>query len=210
MNSKRSTHVVDRALRALLLAALVGGCAGLPSAQQESPNLYTLEARPIAKAAYPKRDLVLEVGAPHASPGFDTSQMAYVVRPYALDYFAKNRWADAPPRMLGPLLARALEQTGSFRAVVQAPSVVPADLRLNVDLIRLQQNFQARPSRIELTLRAQLIDVHGKRVLATGFFDEAETARSEDAYGGVSAANVALERILERVADFCVTGSDAR
>jgi cholesterol transport system auxiliary component len=130
--------------------------------------------------------------------------MVYVQKAYELDYFADNRWADAPARMLGPLLTQALERSGGFRTVVQAPTVVPADVRVNTELIRLQQNFTLRPSRTELVLRVQLVDVHARRVLATRMFEETENAPSEDAYGGVAAANAALERVLRQVVDFCL------
>jgi cholesterol transport system auxiliary component len=130
--------------------------------------------------------------------------MVYVQRAYELDYFADNRWADAPARMLGPLLTQALERSGGFRTVVQAPTAVTSDVRVNAELIRLQQNFTMRPSRAELALRVQLVDVRARRVLATKLFEEAGNAPSEDAYGGVAAANAALERILARVVEFCL------
>ncbi|OGS93526.1 MAG: hypothetical protein A3K04_03830 [Gallionellales bacterium RBG_16_56_9] len=144
---------------------------------------------------------------PRARPGFDTPQMVYLRQPNELDYFVTNRWADTPSRMLGPLLAQALEQTGSFRAIVQTPGVVPADIRLDTELIRLQHDFGTQPSRVQLTLRAQLIDVGGKRVLAVKLFDEAENATSDDAYGGVIAANRVLQRVLGQLADFCINES---
>ena len=210
MTINKSKHSGNRTLRMLTLAMLVGGCTGLQPPRVESSNTYVLEAQPIAKTVRAKRDLVLEVGAPRARPGFETPQMVYVRQPYELEYFAANRWADAPSHMLGPLLAQGLEQTESFRAVVQTPSAVPADLRVDTELIRLQQNFATRPSRIELTLRAELIDVRGKRVLSTKLFDETEDAPTDDAYGGVTAANLALRRILEQLADFCVAESGSR
>lgn len=194
----------------LTLAALLGGCTALRPAQIENGNTYVLEAKPLARIARESRDIVLEVSAPRASPGFETADMAYVLRPYELNYFATNRWADAPSRMLGPLLAQALEQSGSFRAVVQAPSVVPADIRVVSELVRLQHNFETRPSRLEIALRVQLIDLRGKRVLATAMFDATEDARSDDPYGGVTAANVALQRMLEQFVDFCIVESGKR
>lgn len=199
-----------RTPRWLALAALLAGCAGLQPVQAPSPNLHVLQATPVVTAAPVKRDLVLEVSVPRAWPGFDTPQMAYVQKPYALDYFANSRWADAPAHMVGPLIARALEQTGSFRAVVQTPSGVPADLRLTGELIRLQQNFTTRPSKVELTLRVELIDVRARRVLAARVFDETETAPSDDAYGGVTAASAALQRVLAQVAEFCVAEAGDR
>ena len=51
------------------------------------------------------------------------------------------------------------------------------------------------------------MDVHSKRVLAVKLFDEAENAASDDPYGGVIAANRALQRVLAQVADFCIDAS---
>jgi cholesterol transport system auxiliary component len=67
-----------------------------------------------------------------------------------------------------------------------------------------------RPSRVEFTLRAQLVDVREKRVIATRMFDQVENAPREDAEGGVVAANVALQRLLGQVADFCVAAAPRR
>ncbi len=191
----------------LASAMLLAGCTGLHAPQVESPHLYVLDARPAIKAVQTKRDLVLAVSMPRAWPGFDTPQMAYLQHPHELNYFAVNRWADTPSRMLGPLLAQALEQTGSFRAIVLTSDVVPADIRLDTELIRLQQDFQTQPSRVQITLRAQLIDVAGKRIIDVKLFDETENATRDDAYGGVIAANRVLQRVLGELADFCVNAS---
>lgn len=207
MNINRQKRIPYRILQALAYAMLLAGCTGLQAPQVESPHIYVLDARLPIKAAQVKRNLVLAVSMPRARPGFDTPQMVYLRQPHELDYFVTNRWADTPSRMLGPLLAQALEQTGSFRAIVQTPGVVPADIRLDTELIRLQHDFGTQPSRVQITLRAQLIDVGGKRVLAVKLFDEAENATSDDAYGGVIAANRVLQRVLGQLADFCINES---
>jgi cholesterol transport system auxiliary component len=173
----------------------------------EYSRLYVLDARPAIKPVQAKRDLVLAVSMPRARPGFDTPQMAYFRQPHQLSYFAVNRWADTPSRMLEFLLAQALEQTGSFRAIVQASGAVPADIRLDTELIRLQQEFGTQPGRVQLTLRAELIDVVGKRVIAVKLFDAAENATVDDAYGGVIAANRVAQRVLGQLADFCYNES---
>jgi len=191
-------------------AVLLAGCVGMQPPQAEAPAIYVLDARPAAKPARPQRDLMLVVSAPRARAGFDTAQMAFVREPHELEYFAKSRWADTPSRMLTPLLVQALEQTGGFRAVVQAPSAVPADLRLDTELIRLQQNFGTRPPQVEIALRAQLVDLRSRRVLSTAEFEEVEPTTREDAYGGVIAANRALQRLLARLADFSAEQSGGR
>lgn len=199
--------------RAAVVAVCVGlaaGCAGLPSPEAEAPATYLLDARPAVPPATTRRDLVLAVGVPRARAGYDSAQIAFVRRPYELEYFAKSRWADPPARMLAPLLVLALEASGGFRSVAQAPGGVPPDLRLDTELVRLHQDFGTSPSRVEIALRVQLIDLRGSRVLAEALLEETETAPSEDAYGGVIAANRALERLLARLVEFSIERSGGR
>lgn len=201
---------MKRVIAGFAVVALLAACTALQPPPVEQVSTYVLEAMPAAGAPRPKRDLVLEVPAPRARPGFDTPQMAYTQRANALEYFARHRWTDTPARMLAPLMAQALEQSGGFRAVVQAPSLAAANLRLETELVRLQQEFGARPSRVRLTVRAQLIDAGSRRVLASAEIDETEAAPSDDPYGGVIAANRALARVLERLAAFCAEAPTAR
>lgn len=190
---------------ALLLATLLTACTAVQAPHVENTRLYVLDARAATQLTHPRNDQVLAISMPDAWPGFDTQQMAYVQHPLTLEYFATHRWADTPAHLLKPLLAQYLEP--HFRAVVPSPGLIPADLRLDTELIRLQQDFTTRPSRIQLGLRAQLIDVKNKRVIAVKLFDESENATSDDAYGGVLATNRALQRVLEQLADFCVNES---
>jgi cholesterol transport system auxiliary component len=210
MITSGNKHIPCRKLPLLMAALLLAACGGLPTPKVASQNIYVLEAVPAIQAVQAKRDLVIAVSLPRALPGFDTSQIAYVEKPHELNYFVTSRWADTPARMLEPLIAQVIEQTDGFKAVVKTSGVIPADVRLDTELVRLQQDFQTRPSRVQLTLRAELVDVRGKRLLAVKEFDEVENADGGDAYGGVTAANRLLQRVLERLAEFCVdaTASD--
>jgi cholesterol transport system auxiliary component len=201
---------MNRATTLAIGAVLLASCTGLQAPQVESPALYLLDAQAVDTPARPQRDLVVAVSMPRARPGYDTAQMAYVRQPHELEYFTKSRWADTPSRMLAPLLSRALEQGGAFRSVVQAPSAVPGDLRLDTEWIRLQHDFATRPSRVELALRAQLVDLRSRRVVGTAEFEEVESAPSDDAYGGVIAANRGLQRLLTRLTEFCAQQSGIR
>jgi len=188
------------------LALLATGCSLWPPAPVDETVLHLLDARP-AIEALAKRDLVLSVSPPRAAPGFDSTAMAYVQKTHALEHYATHRWADTPARMLGQLLTRTLEDTGSFRAVVQGPTGLPADLQLETEIVHLRQSFLVKPSRVEFTLRAQLVAVPARRVLATRYIEVVEDAPSDDAAGGVAAANAAVSRALAQVAAFCVDAS---
>ena len=191
------------------VAASLAACTALQPPRVENANVYTLDVVPTFKAASRQVDVVIAVAPPRAWPGFDSSQMIYVRSPYALEAFAASRWTDAPAHMLGPLLARALEHAASYRAVVQMPTAVATDLRVDTEIVRFQQNFATRPSRAEIAIHVQLSDVRGRRVIASDVFEDAENAASEDAAGGVVAMNIALQRLLERIATFCVDASVA-
>lgn len=195
-----------------LLAALglLPGCTILRPPQPTVMNYYALEAE-TGQATTPAGGggrLTLEVSPTRALPGFDVSRMVYVKRPSELDYFAQNQWVAPPARMITPQLVLALAHSGKFHAVVQGAAAA-AQLRLDSELVRLQQDFLQRPSRVRLTLRVQLIDVGTQRVLASGEFGASEAAPADNPYGGVLAANRALTRVLAQVAAFCSSRADA-
>jgi cholesterol transport system auxiliary component len=193
--------LVKKALSASLLSLLLlwfGGCASMAG----SPETYTLEARFIPQKPAKPTDRILLIALPTAEPGFDTRRMAYTETLFALEYYTKSEWADRPARLLLPLVVSALESTGAFRAVVAPPTPIPGDVRLDLDIIRFQQDFLEKPSRMHITFRANLIDMATLDVLATRLFEAVEIAPSDDAYGGVQAANAALPRLLEALAEF--------
>ncbi len=197
-------------LATTLATCLLGGCSSLLPPPHPPDNIYLLEDRTAAapmpdstRPVPPTRDLVLAVSMPRARAGFDTTQMVWVRQMHELHVYSRNRWADTPARMLAPLLVRALERSGVFHAVVPTPSAVSATLRLDTELVRLQQDFSVQPSRVQLMLNAQLIDLRTQQVIASTELDETEDAATEDAYGGVRAANRALERLLARLSAFC-------
>ena len=122
--------------------------------------------------------------------------------PHKLDYFAHSQWVDPPARMLGPLLLAEIERSGAFRAVVLTPGAAAGDLRLDTEIIRLQHEFQMQPSRVRFTLRATLVENKTRRVLAGREFEAIAPASSDDPYGGVVAANQAVQTVLENLAQF--------
>jgi cholesterol transport system auxiliary component len=188
-----------------LLVATLHGCTIGP-AEKDAPRTYLLNPEIPVKnlTANPKRtdSLILLINQPTAQAGFETPRMAYLLRPHEVSYYAFNQWADTPARMFEVLLTQTMERTGLWHAVVQAPSAVKADYRLDCDNLVLEQQFFSRPSRLRVAMRALLIDHKRKNVLGTRNFEFFEVAPSEDAYGGVLAANRAATQLLEQLAEW--------
>jgi cholesterol transport system auxiliary component len=205
MNLPSVAHLFRLCAAGLTLTALCG-CSALRPGGTAPPVFYRLEgasnAAPAAAMA-PAAAPTLIINPPHAAAGFDSPRIIYVRETHKLEYFAHSEWVDPPARMLAPLLVAAVESTGAFRAVVLTPSAAAGDLRLDTEIIRLQHEFQTLPSRVRFTLRAYLVDDRTRRVLAWREFDATVPAASEDPYGGVVAANRAVQTVLENLSVFC-------
>ncbi|MEO7106596.1 MAG: ABC-type transport auxiliary lipoprotein family protein [Rhodoferax sp.] len=201
----RRTYLVCVCVATLALSA----CSLLQPKSSTPPSYYALEAArpntplivrspPLAKAP------TLIISPVRAASGFDSQRIIYVREPHKLEYFSHSEWIDAPARMLGPLMVAAIEQTGAFRAVVMTPGSAGGELRLDSEIVRLQQDFQSKPSAVQFTLRVYLVEEKTRKVLAWHSFDNRTTANSDDPRGGVIAANHAVEAVLSELAEFLV------
>lgn len=197
-----------------LLLAGVGGCGALRSTGTPPPAFYALEPVRIATAAAKPTPVAPSKGAPalvvnppRAAAGFDSQRILYVREPYQLEYFSHSEWVNPPARMLAPLIVAALEDSGTFRSVMLAPTAAAGDLRLDTEIVRLQQDFATQPSHVHFTLRAHLVDNATRRVLAWQLFDASVAAATDDPYGGVVAANRAVQAVMEQLARFCATAA---
>jgi cholesterol transport system auxiliary component len=206
--NKISVARTSRLFAAGLFLLALCACGSLRTAAgTPHPAFYSLEgARGTAPAAPPTTAATaptLVINPPHAAAGFDSQRIMYVRQADQLEYFAHNEWIDTPARMLAPLIVAAIESSGAFRAVVLTPSAAAGDLRLDTEIIRLQHEFQSQPSRVRFTLRAYVVDDKTRRVLAWREFEAAAAAASEDPYGGVVAANRAVQTVLDSLSAFC-------
>ena len=198
-----------RLAAAALALLLVGGCQAIAPLLSPHPNYYSFAdvrsspmprlSAPPAVAAAP----TLMVSPPHAAAGFDSRRIMYLRQSDKLEYFAHNEWIDTPARMLEPLIVAAVDSSGAFRVVVPMPSTAAGEMRLDTEILRLQHEFLGTPSQVRFTLRAYLVDISSRRLIASREFDAAVAATSEDPHGGVVAANRAVQAVLEKISAFC-------
>lgn len=178
--------------------------AGLAPVSSAPPStLATAPPSALPGAAPAAARLTLLVQVLHAAPGFDSSRIVYTRQPHRIESYTQSEWVDTPARMLAPLVVAAIERHGAFAAVAMAPSAAAGDLRLDVEIVHLAQSFAALPSRVRLSLRASLLDSSSRRVLATRVIETSALAPSDDAAGGVWAANQAAHTALQQLAEFC-------
>jgi cholesterol transport system auxiliary component len=194
---------------AVFLLALVFSACSIGPAERNPENVYKLDPKVVIErlsANLGRADLAtLLISTPRSQPGFDTPRMAYLPRPHEVKYYAVNRWIDTPSRMLLLPLTQAMEGTGLWRAVVQAPSTVRTDYRLDCENLVLEQQFFSNPSRVRIALRAQLVELKRRQIIAAREFEVFETAAAENAYGGVIAADQAAAKLLQQIAAWANT-----
>ena len=204
-------QIANRGFQLLALAGLMllTACIGPQGKPQDGGATYYLSAAIPNKPGNAKLvpTATMLISPMRAHPGFDTSRMAYLREPNRLEYFAHNQWVEAPARMLTPLVAQALEASSAYSAVVQASSSVATALRLDTELIHLAQDFSAKPSRMRLQVRAQLVDIQTQTIRAGRLFEVQAASASEDARGGVAALNHVLPEMLTQLAEWAAQAS---
>ena len=193
---------------ALLLLMGLSACSSLLPKPAPPPSFYALDAGvSVPAVATAASAPTLTVNPPLAAAGYDSARIIYVRKPHQLQYFAQSEWVDTPARMLAPLLVTALQRSGAFKAVVTSPSAAAAELRLDTEIVRLQQDFDgAGGSAVQFTLRATVVDNVTRKVRGTREFDARVTAGS-DAYSGVLAANDAVQNLLAQLTSFCAAAA---
>lgn len=203
MNKHRNHHRAGLILCLLFGTALLTGCGANLTSRDNAPTaVYLLEGDSDTPARLNPAGPTLVIGAMRSAAGFDSADMVYTEHAHRLEAFARHRWADRPARMLEPLLIDAMTESGLFAGVTGPGSLARADLRLDTELLRLQQTFEAGSSQVELQMRASLVDIAQGRLLASREFRIIEPATEATPYGGVLAANKASRMLMAKLQAF--------
>lgn len=192
---------MTRGLIGALAAAAVSGCALMSPAETEVTTAV-LQKMPADLPHGQARPVSVLVFSPEATPAYNTTKMAYAVRPYEVAYFSRHQWSETPSQMLQPLLVRALQSTGYFSAVLTPPFAGSYTYALRTDIVELSQDFTSQPPALRLSLRLRLTDDAGKKVVATREISLREPMQQKTPYAGVVAANEATAKALHEVARF--------
>jgi cholesterol transport system auxiliary component len=133
--------------------------------------------------------LAISVARPRSASSLDTERIAVVKPGYGFDHLASARWADPAPQMVQQLLVGALAADGGFAVAVAAPSRVPTDLLLDVELRHFEAVYAAAdaPPRVRVGLQVNLVDTR-RGVRIASFESNAEAAAERNDRRAVVAA----------------------
>jgi len=194
-------HVLIRVAMAIVGLSSVTSCTLLAPVQIETKKemLSQLPSELPQRTTHPATLLILP---PETNPIFATTQMAYRIRPYQIDYFTQHEWGAPPAQMLLPLLVKTLENTRYFSEVFTPPYPSSYTYALRTEIGELTQDFTTGSAAVHLSLRVQLIDGNTSRVIATKEIALREPMQEKTPYAGVVAANNATAKALQAVAIF--------
>ncbi len=189
----------------LAMALALAGCTGsLLESNVEAPETYRLVGEVLADRGG-RQPLALAVARPRATTALDTNRIAVVQPDSRFDYFAGLRWSEAAPQMVQQQLVRALTADGRFEAVVAAPSRVPTDLRLDVELRRFEAVYSAAgaPPEVRVELQVSLVDTRQVRRLvsftAAGAAPAGANGRASVVAAFERATNEAVRGVVDQV-----------
>jgi cholesterol transport system auxiliary component len=173
----------------LALSLALSGCAGsLLESSAAAPETYRLAGDSLPDRGS-RMPLAISIARPGAALALDTDRVAVVQSDSRFDYFAGVRWSEPAPQMLQQQLVRALAADGRFEAVVAAPSRVPADLLLDVELRRFEAVYAADGGApvVRVEMQVSLVDLRGARRLAS-FIAAASSSAETNRMASVIAA----------------------
>ena len=168
----------------LVVSGLCTACVGsVLKSDNEAPDLYRLAA-PAASGGDigPSLAQAITVARPRSVSSLDTDRIAVTTPGHGFDYLAGARWSDTAPQMVQQLLVDTLMAEGRFATAVAAPSRVPTDLLLEVELRHFEAVYASvgEPPRILVQLQANLVDVRrGTRVASFDSRAEATATRND-------------------------------
>lgn len=186
-----------------LLALALGGCAGsLLESRADAPDTYRLASEALADRGG-RLPLALAVARPGAAPALDTERIAVVRSDSRFDYYAGLRWSEPAPQMLQQQLVRALAADGRFAAVVAAPSRVPADLLLDVELRRFEAVYATDDGMplVRVEMQVSLVDPRKAQRLASALVATSAAAAGNRRAAVMTAFERATAEALRSAAD---------
>lgn len=197
---------MNKTLKKVLLcvgATALSSCSLLSPVKVEPPCKYVLDQLPAVAVRHTSAGTLL-VMQPETRQVYNTTQMAYMTRPFQVGYFSQNEWGETPAQMEQPLLVETLQKTHFFHAIVTPPYIGNYDYTLYTEITEIYQDYTTRPAESVITVRAVLSRTTTNRVIAETQFTVEEPIIPQSPYNGVRAMNRANAQVLSKLTEFCI------
>ncbi|MBI4724095.1 MAG: membrane integrity-associated transporter subunit PqiC, partial [Rhodomicrobium sp.] len=121
-----------RAIAALAIASMLGGCFGA-LVGGSAPATFDLEAPAVQKARGTRR-VQLMIHLPSAIKTIDSEEILVKGANGRVAYFSGVAWGDRLPRLFQARLVETFANSGAFRAVLTSQDRVTGNLSLSIEI----------------------------------------------------------------------------
>lgn len=192
-------------LLAFMLSATLGGCFSLGTNKNVPIVTYQLrDSVSVTPSAQPNPRTLLILPT-SSNPFYDTESMAFSRAPDTRGLYQFARWTERPARRLSSLLLTRLDAQHAFASVAQAGSGVKGDWLLDTELLAFYHDAVTEPGSAHVALRADVVDVRSRSLIARKRFEVSVPAASYDAAGAAQAFNLATGTLLDQVSSWLQT-----
>lgn len=193
-------------LIAAILALGLSGCISL-SGNKNAPAIVTYSLEDAGHAApvtvtNPRTLLVLDTAT---SAFYNTDSIAFSRAPGTRGLYRYARWAERPGKRIGSLLLARLEADQVFATVASASSGIKGDWVLGTELLAFYHQASAAPGSVHVELRAEVVDLRSRSLVARKRFEQDIPAPTYNAAGAAGAFNLATTRLLDAVESWLQT-----
>ncbi|MCB0344339.1 MAG: membrane integrity-associated transporter subunit PqiC [Bdellovibrionales bacterium] len=202
-----------KVLFATLICLFLAGCElGIPT-QGDDRTYFVLEdvgyeSDDVVRATSDKNIVIRNVD----SSSFVSSQrMVFAQDASTRGYYRFAFWVESPTRSLASIIANRLQAAEIFQSVVREGSGTVGDLQLNTDLLDFYHDVSKSPGSVVVKLRAELVDLRHREIIASKLFEQKAPASGYSAQGAAEGFNQAVSALVSDlvlwVAD-SVSGAD--
>lgn len=201
--------IATAALAALLLPALLGGCA-LVGGSKDATTIFAPDPRVEADPSWPTVNWQLSTTRPTAARMMDSLRIAVSPVPGELQVYKNAAWARTPTEMIEDSVLRTLEDSGKIPAVARQGSGIGADYRLVMDLRHFAADYASAsvPSAV-IEINAKLLHSHDQTVVGSRTFRHAQPAAGTDVGVVADAFSEALGATTHDIAGWVLTTGHA-
>jgi cholesterol transport system auxiliary component len=194
-------------LALLPLVLVLSGCVNLGlGPDRDAPPIvyYVMEdaGRSIPAAAKPASPRVLLIADTTAGAFYDTDGMAFSNVAGTRGYYQFARWSERASKRFSDLLLLRLEQEKVFAALARSGSNIRGDWLLMTEILDFHHDAVQQPGTVKMVLRAELVDLNDRALLARKTFTQTIPVASFNAAGAHTAFNEAATLTLNELADW--------
>lgn len=184
----------------LLSVLLLAACSMFSPIKKGPIQGYVLNAAPSINSKMRRTDATVLVLHPETNPVYDSTKIAFTLKPYQVTYYTQNHWVETPGSMLEPLLVKTLQRTKRYKSVLTPPYTGTYDYALRTQLQELRIDFTHKVPVLRMALQAQLINAGTNNLISSREFSSIVPMSACSPYAAVVAANRATARILGKMA----------